>query len=111
MRIETLRLSWFRGAGPSVALEPKGKSLARFGPNGAGKSTFVDALEYLATDGKIDHLAHEYAGKSQINGVRNTHAPAASPATIEVTFPRGATIAASVSAKAKVKIESSSGYS
>ena len=104
MRIEGLRLSWFRGAGPEVSLEPKGKSLACFGPNGAGKSTFVDALEYLAGDGKIDHLSHEYAGKSQINAVRNTHAPAASPATIEVTFPRGATLAASITAKGAVKI-------
>ena len=104
MRIEGLRLSWFRGAGPEVSLEPKGKSLACFGPNGAGKSTFVDALEYLAGDGKIDHLSHEYAGKSQINAVRNTHAPAASPATIEVTFPHGATLAASISAKGAVKV-------
>jgi energy-coupling factor transporter ATP-binding protein EcfA2 len=105
MRIETLRLSWFRGAGPDVSLEPKGKSIACFGPNGSGKSTFVDALEYLASDGKIEHLSHEYAGKGQINGVRNTHAPASSPATIEVTFPRGETIAAKISAKGAVKIE------
>jgi hypothetical protein len=74
------------------------------GPVGAALS-----IEYLATDGKIDHLAHEYSGKRQINGVRNTHAPATSPATIEVTFPRGATIAASVSAKAAIKIEVSRG--
>ena len=104
MRVESLRLSWFRGAGPEVSLEPKGKSLACFGPNGAGKSTFVDALEYLAGDSKIDHLSHEYAGKSQINAVRNTHAPAASPATIEVAFSNGATLAASISAKGAVKI-------
>jgi ABC-type hemin transport system ATPase subunit len=108
MRIEGLRLSWFRGAGPEVVLETKGKSVACFGPNGAGKSTFVDALEYLAGDGKIDHLSHEYSGKSQINGVRNTHAPAASPATIEIAFARDATIKASISPKGAIKIEPSS---
>jgi ABC-type hemin transport system ATPase subunit len=108
MRIEAVHLSWFRGAAATAALEPKGKSLACFGPNGAGKSTFVDALEYLTGDGKIDHLSHEYAGKSQINGVRNTHAPAASPATIEVSFAPGSTIAASISAKGAVKIEAAS---
>jgi energy-coupling factor transporter ATP-binding protein EcfA2 len=108
MRIQTLHLSWFRGAGSSAVLEPKGKSLVCFGPNGAGKSTFVDALEYLASDGKIEHLSHEYSGKSQINGVRNTHAPGTSPATIEVALAGGATIRASISPKGAVQIDGSS---
>jgi ABC-type hemin transport system ATPase subunit len=108
VRIEGLHLSWFRGAGPQVSLETKGKSIACFGPNGAGKSTFVDALEYLVGDGKIDHLAHEYSGKSQINSVRNTHAPAERPATIEVVFAGDSTIKASISPKGAVKIGPSS---
>jgi len=38
MRINHVRLVWFRGAAEAVELTPQGKSLAVYGPNGSGKS-------------------------------------------------------------------------
>src|SRR3990172_13134103 len=75
MRVESIKLSWFRGAGESVCLSPRSKSIVIYGANGAGKSSFADAFEYMVSKGKIDHLAHEYSGLHQRHGLRNTHAP------------------------------------
>lgn len=76
MRIKSVCLTWFRGAADPVALEANGKSMVIYGQNGAGKSSFVDAIEYVINDGKLKHLKHEYSGRHQEKGIRNTHASA-----------------------------------
>src|SRR4051794_34626310 len=86
MRIKSLSLAWFRGAADSVALEPAGKSMVVYGENGAGKSSFINAFEYVMNEGKVRHLAHEYAGRNQERGVINTHTPDSCPAALTLTF-------------------------
>jgi energy-coupling factor transporter ATP-binding protein EcfA2 len=86
MRIDSISLSWFRGAAEAAAIRPTGKSMVVYGENGSGKSSFVDAVEYSLHDGKIGHLAHEYSGKHQERGVLNTHTPPTSAAEIRVRF-------------------------
>lgn len=75
MRIKSVGLTWFRGAADLVTLEANGKSMVVYGKNGAGKSSFVDAIEYLINNGKLEHLAHEYSGRNQRNAILNTHIP------------------------------------
>jgi DNA repair exonuclease SbcCD ATPase subunit len=75
MRIKAIQLSWFRGAADPVSLEPDCKSMVVYGVNGSGKSSFVDAVEYVLSDGKIRHLAHEYSGKRQEKAVPNRQKP------------------------------------
>jgi chromosome segregation ATPase len=65
VRIDTIRLSWFRGAGSDVVLPVGGSSIFVFGANGTGKSTFVDGIEVCVAGGKVAHLAHEYSGRHQ----------------------------------------------
>ena len=86
MRVESIELSWFRGAGESVCLSPRSKSIVIYGANGAGKSSFADAFEYMVSKGKIDHLAHEYSGLHQRHGLRNTHAPEGALSKITLYF-------------------------
>lgn len=74
MKIKTVSLSWFRGSAQQAILDTHSKSIVVYGPNGSGKSTFPDAFEYFFRNGKINHLSHEYSGKKQEKGVRNTHA-------------------------------------
>ncbi|MFN8400078.1 MAG: AAA family ATPase [Anaerolineales bacterium] len=75
MRIKSIQLSWFRGAADTVTLEPNGKSMVIYGENGSGKSSFVDSVEYILNNGRINHLAHEYSGKHQEKSIHNTHKP------------------------------------
>jgi recombinational DNA repair ATPase RecF len=86
MRIESIELSWFRGAGESICLNPQAKSVVIYGANGAGKSSFADAFEYVVSKGKISHLAHEYSGLHQRRGLRNTHAPEGAQSQITIHF-------------------------
>ena len=86
MRIRSLNLAWFRGAADGIALEPAGKSLVVYGENGAGKSSFIDAFEYIINEGKVGHLAHEYAGRNQERAVINTHAPEGCLPALMLTF-------------------------
>jgi len=86
MRIEQIELSWFRGASEKATLDTASKSVVIYGANGAGKSSFCDAIEYILSNGKIDHLSHEYSGVRQEKGVRNTHTPDERPSTISVNF-------------------------
>ena len=86
MRINSLSLTWFRGAADGVALEPAGKSMVVYGENGAGKSSFIDGLEYIISDGKLRHLAHEYAGRHQEKAIINTHAPNGCAPALKLTF-------------------------
>jgi AAA15 family ATPase/GTPase len=57
-----------------------------YGQNGAGKSSFVDAVEYVVTDGKLAHLTHEYSGHNQEKAIRNTHTPAGQSTEFWITF-------------------------
>ena len=86
MSIQSLTLSWFRGASNEVTLEPKGKSVLVYGENGAGKSSFVDALEYVLNDHRVGHLAHEYAGKRQEHALLNVNAPEGTNARIQLVL-------------------------
>jgi len=96
MRIETITLSWFRGAAEHAVLDTGSKSVVVYGANGSGKSTFADAIEYLVQNGKIKHLAHEYSGSKQEKGVRNTHAPPNEATTITVRFEGGDSVRAEI---------------
>jgi RecF/RecN/SMC N terminal domain len=89
VRIEEIKLAWFRGAASSVSLESKGRSTVVYGLNGAGKSSFVDGIEYISSGGKISHLAHEYSGKNLINSVPNTHKPSDAQTEVMLTFSDG----------------------
>lgn len=90
MRIESINLTWFRGAADPVALDCGLKSLVVYGQNGAGKSSFVDAIEYAVNDGKIAHLAHEYSGAKQEKAVPNTHTPQDRSTGFAIKFKDGA---------------------
>ena len=76
MKINSIELNWFRGASDQAVLTVNGKSIVVYGENGSGKSSFVDAFEYMLTNGRIEHLRNEYADRSgQRNCVRNTETP------------------------------------
>jgi hypothetical protein len=86
MRIESIELSWFRGAADPVALTLECKSKVVYGGNGSGKSSFVDAVEYVLNEGKIRHLAHEYSGKHQEKAIPNTHRPDGRKTLLKIRF-------------------------
>lgn len=86
MRVKTINISWFRGAGDRAVLNTGLKNVVVYGSNGSGKSSFSDAIEYVVTKGKIRHLMHEYSGSRQEKGVINTHAPAGSSSAIRISF-------------------------
>lgn len=90
MKINAIRLNWFRGGAGGAALLLQGKSAVVYGPNGAGKSSFVDAIEYATSNGKLSDLAHEHSGRNQILGILNTHRPHQSGAEISIDFVSGA---------------------
>jgi recombinational DNA repair ATPase RecF len=96
MKVESIELSWFRGAGEAASLDLHTKSMVVYGANGAGKSSFADAFEYLISNGKIKHLAHEYSGVHQQRGLRNTHAPEGMEAKITLHFQGQAWMSASI---------------
>lgn len=89
MRIESIKLLWFRGAADSVSLEARGKSVVVYGENGSGKSSFVDAIEYLLNNGKVGHLSHEYSGKHQQKAIINTHTPRGKKTELRINFKDG----------------------
>jgi hypothetical protein len=90
VRIESIDLAWFRGAAESATLKCGSKSLVVYGQNAAGKSSFVDAVEYAVSNGKIDHLAHEYSGTRQEKAVPNTHTPQDRSTGLSIKFKNGA---------------------
>lgn len=90
MRISRIDLSWFRGAGDSVTLETRDRSISVYGDNGAGKSCFVDAIEYVLRGGRVEHLRHEYSGRNQEKAILNTHRPDSEAARISITLADGA---------------------
>ena len=86
MRIKSLRLAWFRGAANPVTLNLNCKSMVVYGTNGSGKSSFIDAVEYVLHNGRLEHLKHEYSGSNQANGIPNTHKPKTSNTALEIKF-------------------------
>ena len=106
MRIETISLSWFRGAAHEAVLPTGSKSVVVYGANGSGKSTFADAIEYLVQNGRIEHLRHEYSGSRQEKGVRNTHAPPDEPASITVQSDQGRSIQAEIAPDGRLSLAS-----
>lgn len=105
MRIERLEMSWFRGAGRSAVLAAKAKSVAVYGANGSGKSTFADALEYVVSGGRLGHLAHEYSGRKQVLGIRNTHAPDGEQSAVHLDLDGAARVSAVIAASGTVAME------
>ena len=71
MRVNSIKLQWFRGAATEVPLDTSSKSVVVYGPNGSGKSSFIDAVEYVIHKGKLEHLTHEYSGRRQEKGIIN----------------------------------------
>ena len=73
MKINSLELSWFRGAPERASIDARGRSCVIYGDTASGKSSFVDGFEYLLNRGRIEHVSCEYADRSgQRNCVRNT---------------------------------------
>jgi energy-coupling factor transporter ATP-binding protein EcfA2 len=103
VRINTVKLSWFRGAAEEVILDPSSKSIIVYGENGAGKSTFVDAVEYLISAGKIGHLAHEQSGKRQERAVPNTQCPADKVSNFRIEFQDKSAIAIQIARDGSAK--------
>lgn len=52
MKIETIEMSWFRGAAAKAALPAGSKSTVVYGDNACGKSSFVDVVEFIITKAK-----------------------------------------------------------
>ena len=86
MRIKSLDLAWFRGAADPVTLDLNCKSMVVYGNNGSGKSSFVDAVEYVLNNGRIEHLKHEYSISHQANGIPNSHKPKTSQTSLQLKF-------------------------
>lgn len=103
MRIKSVEIAWFRGAADLISLELDSKSIVVYGENGSGKSTFIDAIEYLVNDGRIEHLAHEYSGRHQENAIINTHTPKGKDTEINIIFHDGS--------NAKVSIKENGSFS
>lgn len=87
MKISTIELNWFRGAGERVYLDTGGKSVVIYGDNATGKSSFADAFEFIIRKGRILHLQHEYAREE--NSIINTAAPTGAPARAIFEFDTG----------------------
>ncbi|MBU1540483.1 MAG: AAA family ATPase [Alphaproteobacteria bacterium] len=91
MKLQSVRLQWFRGAAADATLQLDGKSAVVYGPNGAGKSSYVDGLEALLSGGRVSHLSHEYAGRYQENGLVNTARPPGQSTKVVATLTDGST--------------------
>jgi DNA repair exonuclease SbcCD ATPase subunit len=96
VKIDSIELSWFRGAGEKGTLETDLKNVVIYGANGSGKSSFVDALEYIISNGRIRHLAHEYSGRKQEKGIINTHIPDEASASVKISFPNECSVQATI---------------
>jgi len=106
MRIDKIQLSWFRGASDEVTLGSSSKNVVVYGPNRSGKSSFVDAVEYLIRNGRIRHLSHEYSGRRQEKGIRNTHTPTRTKSKCSIHFDNGSHISAEIEPNGAFSIDS-----
>jgi hypothetical protein len=105
VKVRLVALSWFRGAAESAELETGDRSMVVFGENGAGKSCFVDAVEYVLRDGRIQHLAHEYSGRHQEKAVVNTHRPSGAATSVRIVLMDGTEVVAAVSESGSASIQ------
>jgi energy-coupling factor transporter ATP-binding protein EcfA2 len=98
MKIQKISLTWFRGASEDVCLDTNGKSVVIYGDNASGKSSFADAFEFIVRNGKIEHLAHEYAKSERDlkNCLRNTSAPTDAEARATFEFDTGESVSVSM---------------
>lgn len=94
MRVKSVALKWFRGAGPDAKIAPNGQSSVIFGLNGAGKSSFVDAVEAILRNGKVGHLSHEYSGRNQEKALVNTERPVGATTEISLVLTDGSSATA-----------------
>lgn len=101
LNIKKIELKWFRGAAESISLDTNSKNVIIFGTNGSGKSCFVDAIEYIISGGKIDHLSHEYSGSRQKDSIINTHIPHDVNASIKLAFTDNNTIIVEIESDGK----------
>ena len=95
MRLDSVDLSWFRGAAESSVLGLGSKSAVVYGVNGSGKSSFVDAIEY-AIEEKVRHLSMEYSGPRQMNAILNTQKPTGASCKVSIVMSDGSTICVTV---------------
>lgn len=109
MRIKAITISWFRGAGDPVSLEPDCKSMVIYGANGSGKSSFVDAVEFALSNGRIGHLAHEYSGKNLKNALPNTHKPEGKKTTLSIKLSDGSVVNTEIKTDGSTKTSGSIG--
>jgi hypothetical protein len=96
IRLDKIQLSWFRGAAQNGILELNSKNAVVYGTNASGKSSFVDAIEYIIRNGKVSHLSHEYSGRRQELGIRNTHAPDEAMSQCAICFDDGSQVSAEI---------------
>ena len=87
MKIDTIELCWFRGAATKVTLPTGLNSVVVYGDNACGKSSFVDAVEFLISGGKIEHLRNEFSDTS--NCLRNTKTPNNEDCKTKINFENG----------------------
>lgn len=99
-------MSWFRGASAEAILPLDSKNVVVYGANGSGKSSFVDAVEYVISNGKIRHLAHEYSGRRQEKAIRNTQAPRDSVSKCRICFDDRSYISAEIKSNGICALES-----
>lgn len=82
------------------------KNVVVYGTNASGKSSFVDTVEYLLTGGKIRHLSHEYSGRRQEKGIRNTHTPEGTISKCAIYFDDGSYVLAEIETDGAFSIKS-----
>jgi AAA15 family ATPase/GTPase len=106
MKIDTIELSWFRGAATKATLATGLKSVVVYGENACGKSSFVDAIEFIITQGKIEHLKNEFSDPN--NCVRNTETPNGEDCKARISFENGCYVEAHVPQTGRIRFEASS---
>lgn len=106
MKIDTVELSWFRGAAIKATLKTGLKSVVVYGENACGKSSFVDAIEFIITQGKIEHLKNEFSDPN--NCVRNTETPDGEDCKARISFENAGYIEANVPQTGRIRFEASS---
>lgn len=106
MKIDTIELSWFRGAATKATLKTGLKSVVVYGENACGKSSFVDAIEFMITQGKIEHLKNEFSDLN--NCVRNTETPDGEDCKAKISFENGGYVEACVPQTGRIRFEASS---
>lgn len=106
MKIDAVELSWFRGAATKSTLKADLKNVVVYGENACGKSSFVDAIEFIITKGKIEHLRNEFFDLN--NCVRNTETPDGEDCNAKICFENGDYVEVHVPKTGRIQFEASS---